>query len=100
MLHEKKILKDFHRGVELMPKLWCLELSWEIQICISVREGVLASVYVCSQSSRAVDAVIHCEGCNSVIYNLHLYLDKLRPLFMEVVTLLAAQATEQSHKIG
>lgn len=98
MLHEKKIFKAFQRGLELLPKLWCLELSGEIQICISVCEGVLVSVYVCSQSSRVVGAVTRSEGYNSLYYNP--YLEKLRPFFMEVVTLLAAQAAEQSHKIG
>lgn len=98
MLQEKKIFKAFQRGLESLPKLWCLELSREIQICISVCEGVLASVYVCSQSSRVVGALTHSEGYNSVYYNP--YLEKLRLFFMEVVTLLAAQATGHSHKIG
>jgi len=44
--------------------------------------------------------MIRSEGYNSAIYNPHLHLEKVRPLFMKAVTPVTAQLTVQLQKIG
>lgn len=86
-LHEKKISKAFQRGLEPMPKLWCLELSWKKMYFVSANVKLCEHLSV-SIAGKAEQWVLWflVKGITEPCTTHTCTRKKTPPLFMEVVT--------------